>query len=83
MLLLLLLELVDRGILVRFETTANEVGLRESGCLFLWRGEKNGRRRRGIVGRQGAVLVVEEEKRLMWQQGRRRSADVRTRVEGG
>lgn len=80
---MLLLELVDRRVLVRFATTANEVGLRESGCFVFVEGEKNGRRRR-IVGRQGAVLVVEEEeKRLMWQQGRRRSADVRTRVEGG
>jgi hypothetical protein len=33
LLLLLLLVLVDRGVLVRFESTANEVVLRESGCF--------------------------------------------------
>lgn len=40
MLLLLLLELVDRGVLVRFEATANEVGLRESGCFVSVEGRK-------------------------------------------
>jgi hypothetical protein len=72
---LLLLELVDRGVLVRFETTANEVGLRESGCSVFVEGrkewekkKKNSRSSRGGFGCGGGgekidVATREEEER--------------------
>jgi hypothetical protein len=73
LLLLLLLELVDRRVLVRFETTANEVGLRESGCFVFvegreeWEKRKNSRSSRGGFGCGGGekidVATREEEER--------------------
>ncbi len=75
MLLLLLLELVDRGVLVRSETTANEVGLREGGCFVFVEGriewekkKKNSWSSRGGFGCGGGgekidVATREEEER--------------------
>jgi hypothetical protein len=74
LLLLLLLELVDRGVLVRFESTANEVGLRESGCFVFVEGRKewekkkrNSRSSRGGFSCGGGekidVATREEEER--------------------